>query len=124
VRHDRQAVAGGAPGQADHRELAGQALRSFGVNSRTLRIGSDRAKGYEATDFAEAFARYLPDPGLSKRDTVTTPVNIGPQPTFQSVTTEKPVTAADPQETVANIGLSRCHGSNPPESEPVEAMLL
>lgn len=35
-------------------------LRAFGISSRTLRIGDDRAKGYELADFAEAFERYLP----------------------------------------------------------------
>jgi Protein of unknown function (DUF3631) len=35
-------------------------LRTFGISSRTLRIGDDRKKGYEAADFAEAFERYLP----------------------------------------------------------------
>lgn len=35
-------------------------LRGFEVNSRTLRIGDNRAKGYEAADFTEAFERYLP----------------------------------------------------------------
>ena len=37
----------------------GHRLRSFGVNSRTLRIGKTRAKGYELADFSEAFARFL-----------------------------------------------------------------
>jgi hypothetical protein len=35
-------------------------LRAFGISSRTLRIGDDRAKGYELAEFAEAFERYLP----------------------------------------------------------------
>ena len=35
-------------------------LRAFGINSRTLRIGERRAKGYESADFTEAFGRYLP----------------------------------------------------------------
>ena len=52
-------------------------LSSFGINPRTLRIGEDRAKGYEAADFAGAFERYLPPPGLSNRDTVTTPTDTG-----------------------------------------------
>ena len=34
-------------------------LRGFGINSRTLRIGDNRAKGYELADFTEAFERYL-----------------------------------------------------------------
>jgi putative DNA primase/helicase len=35
-------------------------LRAFGVSSRTLRIGDNRAKGYELADFKEIFERYLP----------------------------------------------------------------
>ncbi len=34
-------------------------LRAFGISSRTLRIGDNRAKGYELADFAETFNRYL-----------------------------------------------------------------
>jgi hypothetical protein len=34
-------------------------LRSFGITSKTLRIGDNRAKGYELADFTEAFERYL-----------------------------------------------------------------
>ena len=34
-------------------------LRSFGISSRTLRIGDSRAKGYELADFTETFERYL-----------------------------------------------------------------
>ena len=44
------------------RQLADR-LRSFGVNSRTLRIGENRGKGYHAEDFADAFDRYLPAHG-------------------------------------------------------------
>jgi hypothetical protein len=35
-------------------------LRAFGISSRTLRIGDNRAKGYELADFTEIFERYLP----------------------------------------------------------------
>jgi hypothetical protein len=38
-------------------------LRSFGISSRTLRIGDNRAKGYELADFTETFERYLPAGG-------------------------------------------------------------
>lgn len=36
-------------------------LSGFSITSQTLRIKEDRAKGYTAADFKEAFARYLPD---------------------------------------------------------------
>jgi len=48
------------------------ALSAFGIKSKTLRIGEDRAKGYEAAAFADAFERYVASTPLSKRDNVTT----------------------------------------------------
>ena len=36
-----------------------QLLRPFGIQSRTIRFGSDTAKGYYLSDFEDAFARYL-----------------------------------------------------------------
>jgi Protein of unknown function (DUF3631) len=36
-------------------------LRPFGVHSRDVGEGESRAKGYRLGDFADAFARYLPD---------------------------------------------------------------
>lgn len=83
------------------------------MSPRTLRIGEDRAKGYETSDFTEAFERYLPAPGESKRDTVTTPANTGVKPTFGSVTPELPVTDSKVHGSPANIELSRCHVSIP-----------
>lgn len=89
-------------------------LRGFGINSRTLRISDHRAKGYEAADFAEVFERYLSSLGLPKRDSVTTADFTGGKPDFQSVTEQNHVTEENPNETVANIDLSRRHDSNPP----------
>ena len=37
-----------------------QQLQAYGVHSKTLRIGDDRAKGYELNDLREAFRRYVP----------------------------------------------------------------
>lgn len=38
-----------------------QLLRPFGIVSKTVRAGHRRGKGFERTDFADAFARYLND---------------------------------------------------------------
>ncbi len=46
------------------RQLADR-IRSFGVNSRTLRIGENRGKGYHSADFNDAFLRYLPAHGAA-----------------------------------------------------------
>jgi hypothetical protein len=87
------------------------------VSPKTVRIGDNRAKGYDATDFAEVFARYLANAGGSNRDTVTSHENIGENSHFESVTTPQPVTDQNTHETIKTIGLSRCHASNPPEAE-------
>lgn len=39
-------------------------LKEYGIASKTVRIGHGTAKGYEAEQFAEAFARYLSLPGV------------------------------------------------------------
>jgi len=36
-------------------------LSAYGINSRTVRIGEHRAKGYELADFMDAFNRFLPN---------------------------------------------------------------
>jgi len=58
-------------------------LTAFGIRSRNISIGVEQAKGYERSDFDEAFARYLPDTGnLSVHPSTTevkTPNSIRPQ---------------------------------------------
>lgn len=92
-------------------------LRSFRISPRTLRIGEDRAKGYETADFADAFERYLPDRGQLSRDTRDNLVNTGVLSTLQSVTPENLVTGSNPAKTPENMELSRCHDSKPPAME-------
>jgi len=48
-------------------------LRLFGIASQNIRIETEQAKGYELSEFGEAFARYLPVPGETKRPTVPQP---------------------------------------------------
>ncbi len=53
-------------------------LKPFKVSPRTLKLSSgDTAKGYHLADFADAFARYLPNTPLSDRNPVTIPEDIG-----------------------------------------------
>jgi putative DNA primase/helicase len=99
-------------------------LHCFNVSSKTIRVGDERANGYELAHFQDAFDRYLPNPGLSKRDNVTTPDFTGRNPAFQRVTDRAHVTDAEMDETPANIELSRCHTSNPTVMEEREAMLI
>lgn len=51
-------------------------LKSFGIAPRTVRVGSDTAKGYHRADFDEAFDRYLSDQVKSKRHSVTTTADV------------------------------------------------
>jgi len=37
-----------------------QQLQGYGIRPKTMRIGEERAKGYEKQDFLEAFRRYIP----------------------------------------------------------------
>lgn len=67
-------------------------LRPFGIQPKTLRAGAGRGKGYECAQFADAFARYLPEP---IRDNVTTFEDEAPpensiRDAEQSVTDKKP----------------------------------
>jgi Protein of unknown function (DUF3631) len=80
-------------------------LRRFTVHSKTLRIGEDRAKGYESKDFADAFNRYLFVPGQSMRDNVTCEEKSG----FGAVTRSSVVTD---EKLPATEGMSRCHAQN------------
>lgn len=59
-------------------------LGRFNIRSRTVRIADGTAKGYHLTDFEDAFARFLPAYPISNRHTVTTPVNIGDSPLFET----------------------------------------
>ena len=43
------------------RQLA-KLLSGYGIKSKTVRFGNSTPKGYEASQFADAFARYLADP--------------------------------------------------------------
>jgi putative DNA primase/helicase len=47
-------------GQTVTPQWLAQQLHTYGVRPKTMRIGSDRAKGYEREDFTETFRRYIP----------------------------------------------------------------
>jgi putative DNA primase/helicase len=99
-------------------------LRAFDVASKTLRIGTDRAKGYDLADFNEAFERFLPpEQGISKRDTVTNSEKPDANDTFQTVTPPELVTAQEVKDDSEKQALSRCHGSKSPAPELVEVLV-
>jgi putative DNA primase/helicase len=78
-------------------------LIAFDVHSKTLRIGEERAKGYERTDFDEAFSRYLPDTPLFKRDSVTDEGKLE----ISSVTKGEVVTDTKNESCIGRKGI--CH---------------
>ena len=100
-------------------------LRDFGISSRTIRLPDERAKGYEADDFTEAFLRYLPDGEEAKRDSVTNQAGMD-ENGFSSRDTEIACHVSETHETPAIIDVSRCHASESPSggNQPVEALLL
>jgi uncharacterized protein DUF3631 len=79
-------------------------LANFRIHPKTLRIGEERAKGYEAGQFSNAFARYLPTEGDSSRDAVT----YEGKPSFRPVTKNENVTAQKIASTEGNV---TCHAA-------------
>jgi hypothetical protein len=78
-------------------------LAAFRIHSKTLRIGDDRAKGYERADFSEAFERYLlPEKEEFIRDSVT----YEEKDEFGPVTDASDVTD---RKAASTEGMSRCH---------------
>lgn len=61
-------------------------LRPYGITSKTIRVGDERAKGYERSDFEDAFRRYAPSPSLQGRDNVTIFEPQGPAGQNEDVT--------------------------------------
>jgi len=99
-------------------------LRPFSIHPRTIRTGfgqDETAKGYQLGDFEESFGRYLPDTPSANRHIVTTPVNTDETSMFQTVTPAAPVTAQNQHETLENIELLRCDGSE--QTRPDELLL-
>ncbi len=87
-------------------------LAGFGIHSKTLRIGDERAKGYEVAEFSEAFERYLPpEEGDSIRDSVTCERKI------DSLTRDKIENVTD-ERTPDIQGMSRCHDREGGEEIP------
>ena len=73
------AYAKGKPMTARH---LSRLLHPYGIFPHPIRLGATVAKGYEVSDFADAFSRYLPSIGY----TVTSQSNSGYSPDSVSVT--------------------------------------
>jgi hypothetical protein len=75
------------------REL-GKKLAPYGVLAKTIRTDAARGHGYERTQFADAWSRYLPGNDAQNRDTVTTRI-AEPNPAVQNRDTEGFVTVSE-----------------------------
>lgn len=85
-------------------------LAQFGIKPKTMRIDDDRAKGYEVSDFTEAFERYLTESESSIRDTVTSEQEPHSEP-FSTRDNDESLHGLEVTQTSTNVDLSRCHGS-------------
>jgi putative DNA primase/helicase len=85
-------------------------LALFDIRPRTMRIDDDRAKGYEVSDFTEAFDRYLTESESSIRDTVTSEQKSESE-TLSDRDSEESRHGSEATQTRINTDLSRCHAS-------------
>lgn len=92
-------------------------LGHFDIGPQTLRIGPERAKGYEAGQFSNAFLRFLP----VERDFIGDTVTCEGKPAFSVRDKTKNVTG---EKTICTQGMSRCHACKEgvPEKKGVEAV--
>jgi putative DNA primase/helicase len=85
-------------------------LAPFGIKPKTMRIDDERAKGYEISDFTEAFDGYLTRFDSSNRDTVTSEQKRDSE-AFSNRDNEESRHDFEVTQTSTNADLSRCHGS-------------
>ena len=82
-------------------------LKPFGIYSRTLRIGTDRRKGYSSDSFQDAFKRYIPLTPPISIVTTRQANKINKLDQKQSVTEKKGVTD---DKTAKSLKLNESHG--------------
>jgi putative DNA primase/helicase len=103
-------------------QLANQ-LRKFGIGPHVIRLGTDTARGYDVADFADAFARFLPNATFPECNTVTTPANIGESPLSR---VSHPENVLHPENVTKPNGSNECYTVTPctPPTPQKEAILL
>jgi putative DNA primase/helicase len=74
-------------------------LKPLAITPHLLRSGDDVFRGYERSQFDEAFARYLSEKGASNRHTATNADGMGTSGIFQTVTGDDDVTVRASQKT-------------------------
>lgn len=83
------------------RQLSGK-LSDFGIKSKDIRIGATNKKGYDRSDFLDAFGRYLSPGGSATSATGRQPSNHAASSDFESATTGRAV--ADQKSLKATTG--------------------
>jgi hypothetical protein len=83
--------------------LAGR-LHDFGIASRTIRIGTETAKGYLRETFEDAFNRYLSPGCPSQTVTASQAKEINHLEKIKSVTSESPVTLLTEAKALKTLG--------------------
>jgi hypothetical protein len=80
-------------------------LKPLGIAPEVFWEEAKTERGYLLSQFADAFARYLPSEGDSNRKTVRNPINTGTSDHFQTVRPEPNITVAECEKS-NNGGLS------------------
>jgi hypothetical protein len=105
-------------------------LKDFKVISRSVRVGDATKKGYRLADFADVFERYLdtvPEFDVSKRHSVTQPINIDESEELETShanecdgtkSHEKPVNIDVCRRDVSNGENGNGHTSEAAENDP------
>ena len=88
-------------------------LKPFGLKPKVYRFGGETSRGYELTDFQDAFARYLPEPSVTPQQVNENSLLDG----SPSVTTVNGVTG---QESPNELELQACYSVTAQEGEGVD----
>ena len=79
-----------------------QILKQYGIKPKQMRIGTRNLRGYDLTDFEDAFKRYLPPLPPSGDDTASQPSKGNGHGGKQGVTSPPAVTAENGRDTAEN----------------------
>jgi hypothetical protein len=89
-------------------------LTRFKIQSRTVRIGDETAKGYHLADFEDAFERFLPSSPSSKRNCVTTQLESGAVAASEA---SQPEPLLPPGGRFSPCGIKSCDAVTSPDEE-------
>lgn len=99
-------------------------LKAFGITSRTIRVGTETAKGYYCDDFQDAFARFLSDAPTSNRNIVTSPANTEVGSHLETSQTQAVLRMKNGGEANAGAGGDVVTLPNPVMETPADELLV